>query len=491
MATSVDIQSVALGEAATPSLGPVEEYARACRAVTRRLLLADFLSFTVLAGCLLLFSMLADFPSGGFALKSGLAFALTVPIAFAVVGLYGSKPLMVSPLDEAKGIIQGLGLLLIAWFVLGTLLRPESFGRSETIEVLIWVVPAIVISLGTRWVVRRRARRSYPERLLIVGAGQAGQLVAERTRRRGHEGLHIAGFVDDEPMPLSESIADIPVLPESAGINEAIAATGATRVVIAFGKTPTGEMLEALRHSDLGRIPVSIIPRYYDVIPPHSDISELDGMPVIDLKSAELSRWSRFVKRLLDLSVAAMTVVVLAPLFAAVALAIRLDSRGPVFFRQERLGTDGVPFRIWKFRTMVDGAEALRQDMDHLNEMVDSGPLFKMRSDPRVTKVGAFLRKTSIDELPQLFNVIRGEMSLVGPRPFVVSEAVQIDGWRRRRADLKPGITGVWQVRGRNDIPFDEMVQLDYMYVANWSVWWDIRLLLQTIPAVLSRKGAS
>ncbi|MDH3226786.1 MAG: sugar transferase [Thermoleophilia bacterium] len=491
MATTVNTSELPLGDSAPSALSPVEEYARACRAVTRRLIAADFLSFAVLAAALLVISTIVDFPSGGFALKSGLAFAVSAPVAFALVGLYSSKPLMISPLDEAKGILQGLGLLLIAWFVLGTLVRPESFGRSETIDVLIWLPPALVISLGVRWVVRQKARRRYPERLLIVGAGRAGQRIAERVRRRSHEGLHIAGFVDDEPRPLSESIADIPVLPESAGINEAIAATAATRVVVAFSRTSTEEMLESLRHSDIGRIPVSIVPRYYDVTPPHSDISELDGMPVVDLKSAEFSRGSRLVKRILDLSVASTALVVLAPLFLAVAVAIKIDSRGPVFFRQDRLGAGGVPFRIWKFRTMVDGAEALRKEMAHLNEMEDAGPLFKMESDPRVTGVGRFLRKTSIDELPQLFNVIVGEMSLVGPRPFVVPEAIQIDGWRRRRSDLKPGITGVWQVRGRNDIPFDEMVQLDYMYVANWSVWWDVRLLLKTIPVVLSRRGAS
>jgi exopolysaccharide biosynthesis polyprenyl glycosylphosphotransferase len=262
-------------------------------------------------------------------------------------------------------------------------------------------------------------------------------------------------------------------------------------VVIAFSRTSPEEMLESLRHSDFGRIPVSIVPRYYDVTPPHSEISELDGMPVVDLKSAELSRGSRSIKRLLDFTVATVTAVLLSPVFLAAAVAIRFDSRGPVFFRQDRLGAGGVPFRIWKFRTMVDGAEALRKGMGHLNEMEDAGPLFKMKSDPRVTGVGRFLRKTSIDELPQLFNVIVGEMSLVGPRPFAVPEAIQIDGWRQRRSDLKPGITGVWQVRGRNDIPFDEMVQFDYMYVANWSVWWDVRLLLQTIPVVLSRRGAS
>ncbi len=147
-------------------------------------------------------------------------------------------------------------------------------------------------------------------------------------------------------------------------------------------------------------------------------------------------------------------------------------------------------FKIVKFRTMVADAEAQRMAMAHLNEMEGSGPLFKMANDPRITKVGAFLRKTSLDELPQLWNVLRGEMSLVGPRPFVVHESEQITGWAGRRLDTTPGITGLWQVLGRNDIPFDEMVKLDYVYVTNWSLWWDIKILLRTIPTVLGRKGA-
>jgi lipopolysaccharide/colanic/teichoic acid biosynthesis glycosyltransferase len=176
--------------------------------------------------------------------------------------------------------------------------------------------------------------------------------------------------------------------------------------------------------------------------------------------------------------------------FAAVALAIKLDTPGPIFFRQRRHGRGGREFEIVKFRSMVADAEAMRMAMAELNEMEGSGPLFKMARDPRVTKVGAFLRKTSLDELPQLWNVLRGEMSLVGPRPFVVHESEQITGWAGRRLDTTPGITGLWQVLGRNDIPFEEMVKLDYVYVTNWSLWWDIKILLRTIPTVLARRGA-
>jgi lipopolysaccharide/colanic/teichoic acid biosynthesis glycosyltransferase len=170
------------------------------------------------------------------------------------------------------------------------------------------------------------------------------------------------------------------------------------------------------------------------------------------------------------------------------AAAVKLDSPGPVFFRQERMGRGGHFFRIFKMRSMRDGAEAEREDLDDVNEY--SGPMFKMKEDPRLTRAGRWMRRWSLDELPQIFNVVAGDMSLVGPRPLWVAEALQCQGWTQKRLEITPGITGLWQVSGRNDIPFDEMVKLDYMYVTGWSLSWDIKLLLQTIPAVLHKRGA-
>ncbi len=211
-------------------------------------------------------------------------------------------------------------------------------------------------------------------------------------------------------------------------------------------------------------------------------------MPVVNLPPMRLSRGIRITKRVVDVVVSGLGLLVLSPLLAAIAIAVKLDSRGPVFFRQERHGRGGSIFRIVKFRTMRVGAESERLALAPLNEI--SGALFKMKEDPRVTRVGRLLRRTSLDELPQLWNVLKGEMSLVGPRPFVVHESSQITGWASRRLDITPGITGLWQVLGRTDIPFDEMVKLDYIYVTNWSLLWDMKILFQTIPVVLSRRGA-
>jgi lipopolysaccharide/colanic/teichoic acid biosynthesis glycosyltransferase len=208
----------------------------------------------------------------------------------------------------------------------------------------------------------------------------------------------------------------------------------------------------------------------------------------VSLPAMRLSRSARLLKRAFDLTASIVGLVAISPILLAAAIAIKLDTRGPVFFRQVRNGRGGTAFKIIKFRSMVDGAEAQRFDLAHLNQM--DGPLFKIQADPRITRVGAFLRKWRIDELPQLMNVVRGEMSLVGPRPFVVHEADKITGWAGRRLESLPGITGLWQVLGGNDLSFEEMVKLDYVYTTNWSLWWDIKILFQTLPVVFGRRGA-
>jgi lipopolysaccharide/colanic/teichoic acid biosynthesis glycosyltransferase len=194
------------------------------------------------------------------------------------------------------------------------------------------------------------------------------------------------------------------------------------------------------------------------------------------------------MKRALDVLGASLLLLLAAPLLPLIALAIKLDSRGPVFFRQLRVGRGGRRFRLVKFRTMVEGAEALTQELFRLSE---DPHWLKLASDPRVTRIGRLLRLSSLDELPQLWNVLKGDMSLVGPRPLLESEDCLIEGWARGRLDLTPGLTGPWQVLGRTIIPFQEMVKLDYLYVTNWSLWTDLRLMLRTVPAILKRRGAN
>ena len=214
-----------------------------------------------------------------------------------------------------------------------------------------------------------------------------------------------------------------------------------------------------------------------------------DAYDLIDIAPASMGPGARAVKRAFDLVVSSAVLIVVSPVLLAAAVAVAVTSPGPVFFRQERMGRGGRVFRIFKFRTMVDGAEHQRDHLLHLNEV--DGPLFKVVDDPRITPVGRFLRRTSLDEIPQLLNVWKGDMSLVGPRPFVVPEALEIEGWARKRFEVRPGMTGLWQVSGRNELSHLELCRLDYLYVASWSFWWDIRILWHTPATVLKGRGAS
>jgi exopolysaccharide biosynthesis polyprenyl glycosylphosphotransferase len=223
-----------------------------------------------------------------------------------------------------------------------------------------------------------------------------------------------------------------------------------------------------------------------EVVGSSVEFDHLDGLTMLGVRRFGLSRSSHVLKRGFDLIGASLILAAGAPVMLAIAAAIRLDSRGPVFFRQTRVGKDGKRFEMLKFRSMVVDADARKESLRHLNETVG---LFKIENDPRITRVGRFLRRTSLDELPQLFNVWRGEMSLVGPRPLVVDEDAQVHGFDRSRLHLTPGMTGHWQILGSARIPMDEMVGIDYLYVANWSLWTDVKILIRTIPYVFASRG--
>jgi lipopolysaccharide/colanic/teichoic acid biosynthesis glycosyltransferase len=239
-------------------------------------------------------------------------------------------------------------------------------------------------------------------------------------------------------------------------------------------------------------VQIDIVPRFFDVTGPGLTVHSVEGLPLIGLPPLRLSFSSRVIKRAMDLAISLATIVLLAPLFAVVALLIKLDSRGPVFFRQVRMGYRNRTFRVWKFRTMAPDADERKAEVVHLNKhLAGDARMFKIREDPRATRLGRVLRRTSIDELPQLFNVVLGQMSLVGPRPLILDEDQHVQDWGRRRLDLKPGITGLWQVLGRSDIPFDEMVKLDYLYVTGWSLKTDLQLVARTIPVVVGRRNGA
>jgi exopolysaccharide biosynthesis polyprenyl glycosylphosphotransferase len=487
---SVDVEPLAA--AGLPHAGSLADRGRGLgRGRVWGLLIVDLLAVWVaMAGTFLLAEQIgppAVIAPGGVQIALAALATLLWPAVFAAYGLYERQTRAIAPnsLDDVPELfhallagslvllVLGQGLKKLAdWFVYSPLEAAMFLGLAL---VLVPLGRSCVRSFVLPHVLRRR-------RALIVGAGVDGRIVKRKLDLHPEYGLQVIGFVDDERGPeVLGTPADLPRMIDTLEVDW---------VVVASGAEPTDEMLDLMRAVRRPDVHLSIVPSYSELFTSNATIEELDGVPVVSLPPMRLSRSVRTLKRAIDLAAAGAGLLVLTPILAAVALAVRLDSPGPILFRQRRHGRGGREFDILKFRTMVDGAEAQRLAMADLNEMDGGGPLFKMANDPRITRVGGFLRKWSLDELPQLWNVVRGEMSLVGPRPFVTHESEQITGWAGRRLDTTPGITGLWQVLGRNDIPFDEMVKLDYVYVTNWSLWWDIKILLRTVPTVLGRRGA-
>ena len=400
-----------------------------------------------------------------------------------LLGLYDrdAHVLHKSTLDELGQIAQSVAIgTAIVYFVAPSLVPSLELGRLPAL--LYWATATLAVAgarTGVRSVVGSLTTR---ERVLIVGAGPVGQLVAAKLRSQPEYGADVVGFLDNEE---SE---DPDVLGGLDRFDWACRRFDVERVVIAFTAMAEHQpVLEIIRQSKQLGLKVTMVPRLYEVMGDALVVDKLQGMTVLGMRGLLRTRSSLMLKRSLDVCGALFGLVVLAPLMCAIAAAVKLGSPGPVFFRQKRIGRGDREFTMYKFRTMVDGAESMKVDLLHLNEA--DGPLFKIVDDPRVTRVGAFLRRTHLDELPQLWNVLRGEMSLVGPRPLVPDEDACLIGWHRRRLELTPGLTGPWQVLGRHELEFDEMVQVDYLYVADWSLWNDVKLLLRTIPLVLRRAG--
>jgi len=321
---------------------------------------------------------------------------------------------------------------------------------------------------------------------LVVGSGQVAAVVLQRLTNV--DGMQVVGCVDDEfvggsgnrpsQTPLLGTLDDLPRIVSEHNVDH---------IIVAFSPA-TGAKLAGLLRSLADHVQISVVPRLFDLLTVRSHVDDLHGLPVVDVAPAALGPADRFAKRGLDIVASATGLLLLSPFLLAIAVAVKLTSPGPVLFRQDRTGRNGTTFRVCKFRTMYVDAEQRRAALAASSE--SDGPLFKLHDDPRVTKVGSVLRKTSLDELPQLLNVLWGDMSLVGPRPFVTSESAEIAGWAARRFAVRPGMTGLWQISGRSDLPYEELRRLDYSYVASWSLWWDLRILWHTPAAVFRRRGA-
>ena len=448
------------------------------------MLLSDTVALTVsLIIGLLIISPLDDSIEGMHRVVRDLKFVPVFLLAVCIHGGYSltSQRLATKGGQARRAMARALSTGVLLSLAFDALLSIHDDRHLRIGEALAIGAPALLLLPALRHLTRRipGLGRAQATRVMIVGSGRVATSVAARLGRC--EEVEVLGMVDDDPPPGQPVLGGLNDLPRL------ISQHRVDHVLVAFSRTPSHQTLDQLRASG-SQVSISVVPRLYEMLTWRSRLEELQGIPLLHVAPAELSKAARRVKRVMDIVVSSVALFLLSPVMIAAAIGIRLTSPGPVFFRQLRSGRGGVPFSIYKFRTMYVDAEARRAELLGDNE-IDS-VLFKIRDDPRITKVGKFLRKTSIDELPQFINVLKGDMSLVGPRPFILEESAQIEGWATRRFDVPPGITGLWQVSGRSELTYDDLRHLDTVYVTSWSLWWDLRILAQTPGSVLKQRGA-
>lgn len=412
--------------------------------------------------------------------------------AFVGQGLYVSHRL--SPMtEEIKEVAHAVLTTAV------TLLVAAQFGRWPTINVAtvasFAALSFILIStmrLALRSNLRRlRARGHNVKSLLIVGGGARARGLASVISKRQDLGYSLLGFVDNDPSFADAELVGAPWLGRVDDLPRIVAHEVIDEVAIALPiKSHYSQIESAVVLLEEQGITTHVLSDLFPQKLARSHPIDLGGMPIVSLHSTPVFSWRTEAKRIFDLVVALIMLALCSPIFLLAAIAIRLDSRGPIFFVQERMGLSKRRFRMIKFRTMGIDAEARMKDIEHLNEK--SGPIFKIKNDPRITTIGKWLRRTSIDELPQLVNVLLGDMSIVGPRPLSVRDAVRMEEtWQKRRFSVKPGLTCLWQVSGRSNLSFEQWMQLDLEYIDRWSLGLDATILLRTIPAIVLARGAS
>ena len=352
-------------------------------------------------------------------------------------------------------------------------------------------IPAILIARDlTRWMLRKQAW--YTQRVVIVGNDVDRERVRRTVERHPDYGLKIVGETQSRvavPNTARHNGEEREHLTDLGSLIALVVGRDADRVIFGSAYHPAlEERTGALRFLAEHGVKVDLVPGDSDALRIDAEVHHIEGLPLVTLPSPHQPRYASAVKRGVDVVVAAGALLLASPLLAGCALAIWLETPGPIFFRQPRVGRKCIPFSVFKFRTMVTDAEDLKPGLSEWNRRGDG--MFKIPDDPRITRVGGWLRRYSLDELPQLINVLRGEMSLVGPRPLIEVEADLVGTRYEARFSVRPGITGPWQVFGRSDIPFDDMIKLDYTYVTNWSVGYDIKLLVRTVSASLAGRGA-
>jgi exopolysaccharide biosynthesis polyprenyl glycosylphosphotransferase len=470
---------------AAPQRAQAAPRIRAVRGRLQAALLAAETAAGLIGGAVL--AILAGLPPIGYAI-SIVGFLLVWRTIGAASGICVDDDLRPWTSTLRKSKTTAMMALAISWIAFGALSLDHADDPAGA--ALAAAGAAAFVSIVLRGAANTMVYRSsaLTQRTVIVGSGMVARQVYDRLQIAPNLSLDVIGLVDDD-VHLETS----PALPHLGGLEDLeqiVHTQDVDRVIIAFTRSGHDDLLRCIRVCWDNQVAVDIVPRLFEFLDGARTLDQIGGLPMLSITVPRLSRASRALKRGADIVLSGLGLLVLSPLLIAVAIAIKLDSRGPVLFRQRRVGRNREEFSIFKFRSMYADAEARKAEFASLNEAND-GVMFKIREDPRITRIGGFLRRSSIDELPQLINVLVGQMSLVGPRPLIPEEVAAFDeGWHLRRLDLRPGITGPWQIYGRSDIPFQDMLRFDYQYVAGWSLARDFEIMLSTVPVALSGRGA-
>jgi exopolysaccharide biosynthesis polyprenyl glycosylphosphotransferase len=418
------------------------------------------------------------------ALLTGLLMA-----AYKLEGVYDQRR-SAAWLDEVyavfSGTLLGIALLTVIYFYYRPLVYSRlMFGYAGVLIVILLSAARLV----ERSILTRLYKRGIGvARVLVVGAGEVGRTVIRNLVAQPELGYQVVGFVDDDRQKQMDGLGRIRGLGSCDDLPRVLRQHSVDEAIITLPWQSHRRILTIINQCEQLGVRAKIVPDLFQLSLNRVSIDTINGVPLLGVKEATIQGWNLVVKRALDVVISAMALVLFSPVMLLIALLIKYDSPGPVLFRQERVGRGGRLFMLYKFRSMRQGADEEKRALLDRNQA--TGPLFKLRDDPRLTRVGRWLRRLSLDELPQLCNVLRGEISLVGPRPPIPSEVEQYQDWHRRRLDVPPGMTGLWQVSGRSELTFDEMVMLDLFYAENWSLLLDFKILLRTIPTVILGTGA-
>jgi exopolysaccharide biosynthesis polyprenyl glycosylphosphotransferase len=490
-AQSTAVEAVSPRAATQPFRPPRRNW----RAELTRLILVDLvavnLAFLVAYVLRYTYEIGGDVPGESF-----VAYPVYLPVQILFVGLciLGHQlrgtyalPRESSITGQAMSVIASSAVAAMTVFALGALIRyPAS---SRLIFVYAWLAACV---LGITGRVALQAWRAYAhrrgmagERVMVVGTNHLARMIMQGLTQQAHLGYRVIGFVDDTVR------SDFGRFRAFGGVNRLpnlIGSESIDRVIVALPASQHSEILWVLDRCQEAGVSVSLVPDLFEMRLSHVNLETVGGIPLLAVHETSISGFNQLVKRGMDVVLSALLLLLLSPVCALIALAIKLDDGGPVIFQQMRCGRNSVPFTFYKFRSMRQGADLEQQKLLALNEA--DGPVFKIRDDPRLTRVGRFIRRTSLDEIPQFWNVLRGEMSLVGPRPPIPAEVDCYEDWQLRRLEVVPGITGLWQVSGRSELSFDEWVILDILYIETWSPGLDFQILARTLPAVFARAGA-